>query len=83
MENILFPENLKESYLVDVADVATKRQYRAVAVRSCIELLLEHLFFQFVSEMVIYEKWSKLSVYQKIELIRETSSFEPGFYENL
>ncbi|EGU9323576.1 DUF4145 domain-containing protein, partial [Vibrio parahaemolyticus] len=83
VENILFPENLKESYLVDVADVATKRQYRAVAVRSCIELLLEHLFFQFVSEMVIYEKWSKLSVYQKIELIRETSSFEPGFYENL
>lgn len=83
MESVLFPEGIKEDYLADVMDAAMKRKYRAVAVRGCIELLLDHLFFQFISSTVSLEKWLKLSVYKKIELIKENSSFDSSFYEEL
>ncbi|WP_076926021.1 DUF4145 domain-containing protein [Pseudoalteromonas sp. EB27] len=83
MESILFPESIKEEYLADVTDTAMKLKYRAVAVRSCIELLLEHLFFQFIPSTVNLEKWLKLPVYKKIELIKENSEFDSTFYEEL
>ncbi|EGR0935759.1 DUF4145 domain-containing protein [Vibrio parahaemolyticus] len=83
MESILFPKDIKEKYLSDVPNTATRQHYRALAVRSCIELLLEHLFFQFVPSSTTLKKWQRLSVYQKIELIRNSSSFEKSFYDQL
>ncbi|MGY5798771.1 DUF4145 domain-containing protein [Rheinheimera faecalis] len=83
MEDVLFPEAIKKEYLADILDVDTKRQYRAVAVRACIELLLEHLFYQFVESTVSMNKWNALTVYNKIELLKEKSFLDNHFYEEL
>ncbi|MGS4882687.1 hypothetical protein [Photobacterium damselae] len=106
MEKILIPENIKKNYLSDVTDTSIKRHFRALAVRSCVELLLNHLFFQYINKKKIKKKeilnirnnkkkenykedeisseeWEDASINNQILLIKNNSSFDPTFCENL
>ncbi|MDF4740232.1 DUF4145 domain-containing protein [Vibrio parahaemolyticus] len=83
MERVLFPNNIKRDYLGDVVDPSTKLHYRALAVRSCLELLLKHLFYKFVQKDISKERWDELFVSRKIDQIKKYSSFDASFYEKI